>query len=133
MGAPQADRTDSGYTGSHLTKGDWVIIDPTSHPNKFLTVPAITLDPYTHYPLPLPSPEMLRNTYAASIPTSLIATSTRILDHFLGVSSLKSEKNSLYQYFLSKKLTNLGASDLTSKIHRFLMDFSKTQYVTLNN
>ena len=38
----------------------------------------------------------------------------RILSHFLGASGLKSAKYTFFQYFLSKKLTNLGASDLTS-------------------
>ena len=35
MGAPQSIETDSVYVGSHLMKGDWITIDPTSHPNGF--------------------------------------------------------------------------------------------------
>ena len=56
----------------------------------------------------------------------------RILGHFLGASSLKNEKYHFFQHILLKKLTNLGASDLTSKMNRFLIDFSKPSYFTTN-
>ena len=38
----------------------------------------------------------------------------RILSIFLGASGLKREKSNFSRCFLAKKLTNLGASDLTS-------------------
>ena len=38
----------------------------------------------------------------------------RILSHFLGASGLKREKSQFFQRFLTKSLSFLGASDLTS-------------------
>ena len=59
-----------------------------------------------------------------------LVANRRTGSHFLGASSLKNEKNVFFHHFSSKKLTNRGASDLTSKINQSVMNFSKVSYFT---